>query len=374
MLLTSKERIMRIFENKQIDRPAIKLWGAWKYQEGDELLHPSYEPIARKASDITDLFIYARSPYNMYCGKNESISSEYVEIGDPLWVQRHNIYHTPMGDLRHVQMISKVGEPGYTIEYPVKEPDDLKKILSIPYTPYDYSDNIQKHQDLLKDRGVVMLTIDHIGYSLQRLTGSENLALFSFDCRELVLEVLDVFAKRLYEHVRTAINNGVRVPFSWVGPELLTPPLMTDHDFDEFCFNYDKPICDMVHNAGSYVWMHCHGKVRKLLERYIKMGIDILNPLEPPKNGDVDMAEVAKTFKGRIGLEGNIEMQDILLEDTDILRESIRSCVEAGKESGRFILCPSSGFMEYPKPTQHYINNLMTYLDYGYECVNKARY
>ncbi len=104
------------------------------------------------------------------------------------------------------------------------------------------------------------------------------------------------------------------------------------------------------------------------------MGIDILNPLEPPKNGDVDMAEVAKTFKGRIGLEGNIEMQDILLEDTDILRESIRSCVEAGKESGRFILCPSSGFMEYPKPTQHYINNLMTYLDYGYECVNKARY
>ena len=141
MSLTSKERIMRIFENKQVDRPAIKLWGAWKYKDGDELLHPFYEPVARKASEITDLFIYARSPYNMYCGKNDCISSEYVEIGDPLWKQRHNIYHTPMGDLRHVQMISKIGEPGYTIEYPVKEPYDLKKILSMPYAPYDYSDD-----------------------------------------------------------------------------------------------------------------------------------------------------------------------------------------------------------------------------------------
>ena len=113
---------------------------------------------------------------------------------------------------------------------------------------------------------------------------------------------------------------------------------------------------------------------KKILERYIKMVLITLNPLEPPKNGDVDMAEVARTFKGRIGLEGNIEMQELLLEDTDILKESIKNCVEAGKESGRFILCPSSGFMEYPRPTQHFINNLMTYLDYGYECVNKAAY
>lgn len=91
-------------------------------------------------------------------------------------------------------------------------------------------------------------------------------------------------------------------------------------------------------------------------------------------NGDVDLNETAKTFKGQIGLEGNIEIQDILLESEEKLKESIHSCVQSGKESGRFILCPSAGFMEYPKPTQKYINNLMTYLDYGYECVNKAVY
>lgn len=374
MSLTSKERIMRIFQNKQVDRPAIKLWGAWKYQKGDFLLNPMYEPVAKKASDITDLFIEARSPFNMYCGQLPDITREYVEINNDSWVQRHTVYHTPMGDLRHIEMISKFDEPGYTIEYPVKEPEDLKKILSMKYEPFPYSDNIEYKQQNLNDRGIVMYEIDHIGYALQRLTGSENLAYFSYDCRDLVLEVLDTFAKRQYNQVKRAIDNKVNVPFCWVGPELLTPPLMSENDFEQFCFNYDKPICDMVHNAGSYVWVHCHGKVRKLIERYILMGVDILNPLEPPKNGDVDLNETAKTFKGRIGLEGNIEIQDILLESEEKLKESIHSCVQSGKESGRFILCPSAGFMEYPKPTQKYINNLMTYLDYGYECVNKAVY
>ena len=45
MSLTSKERIMRIFQNKQVDRPAIKLWGAWKYLKVDFLQNPMYESV-----------------------------------------------------------------------------------------------------------------------------------------------------------------------------------------------------------------------------------------------------------------------------------------------------------------------------------------
>lgn len=374
MELTSKERIMSIFSNTQADRPALKLWGAWNYKQGDYLLNPMYEPIARKAAQLTDLFIYAEAPFNMYCGQNSLITYKDVEIGDPFWYQKHTTFHTPMGDLRHVDMVSKIGEPGYAVEYSVKQAEDLQKILSMPYEPFLYSDNILQTQAELVDRGVAMFSIDHIGYSLQRLTGSENLAYFSYDCRDLVQEVLDTFAKRLYAHVKEAIDQGVRIPFCWVGPELLTPPLMSVKDFEDFCFNYDKPICDLVHNANSYVWVHCHGKVRHLIERYIQMGVDILNPLEPLKNGDVNLKEVAKTFKGRIGLEGNIEIQDILLASSDELKYLIEQCVESGKISERFILCPSAGFMEYPNPTQKYIDNLMLYLDYGYQCVTNAKY
>ena len=48
-------------------------------------------------------------------------------------------------------------------------------------------------------------------------------------------------------------------------------------------------------------------------------------------------------------------------------------CVEAGRKSGRLILCPSAGYMEYARPTEQYIDNLLFYLKYGLEAVERCR-
>jgi hypothetical protein len=103
------------------------------------------------------------------------------------------------------------------------------------------------------------------------------------------------------------------------------------------------------------------------------MGVDVLNPLEPPKNGDIDLNEIVARYGNRIGWEGNIEIQEILLSSKERLATLIDECVAAGSKSGRFILCPSSGYMEYPFPTEHYIENLMFYLQYGLETVERHR-
>ncbi len=117
------------------------------------------------------------------------------------------------------------------------------------------------------------------------------------------------------------------------------------------------------------MWVHCHGKVTSFIDRFIDMGVDVLNPLEPPKNGDVDIKQIVDKFGNAIGLEGNIEIQDLFAASEQTLKQLIGDCVSAGAPSGRFILCQSAGFMEYPDPTERYIQNLMTYLEYGHECV-----
>jgi uroporphyrinogen-III decarboxylase len=260
------------------------------------------------------------------------------------------------------------------MEYMVKEPKDLKKLLSINYEPFQIqTDDYYKKITRLGDRGVVMFGVEHAAYALHRLIGSENLAYFSVDYRNEVQEILKVFSERIRLHVNSAIEAGVKGPFQWVGPELFIPPLMSPRDFDDFVYKYDKPLCDDIHNAGGFVWLHCHGKVSNFIERYISMGVDILNPLEPPKNGDVVLKDVVEKFGNRIGLEGNIEIQDIIQSEPKQLKELINSCVEEGNKSGRFILCPSAGFMEYPKPSKQYIENLLLYLNYGYECVEGCR-
>ena len=148
---------------------------------------------------------------------------------------------------------------------------------------------------------------------------------------------------------------------------------MRPEDFEEFVHDVDKPVCDLIHDAGGHIWLHSHGKVANLIDSYIDMGIDVLNPLEPPKNGDVFMDEIVARYGNRIGWEGNIEIQELLLSPQDRIRQLIDECVEAGWKSGRFILCPSAGYMEYTQPTQQYIENLLFYLNYGYEAVERCR-
>ena len=374
MKLTSRERIERVFQNKEIDRPVFKLWGAGLNTEW--ALHPAYLPVNRLAAETTDLFGGAGFPFNIHAGQEISRYAEYytTEADHPDWRYNHTVFHTPKGDLHMIDRVSTKGDPGFIIEYMIKEPEDIDKLLSMDYTPYPLErTGYDAAVAQMGDRGVVMVGLDHAAYAVQRLMGSETLAYFSVDERESLRHLIEVYAGRLLDYTKAILDLGIHGIFSWVGPELYLPPLMRPADFGEFVHDMDKPIGDAIHNAGGHVWVHSHGKVADFIDSFIDMGVDVLNPLEPPKNGDIDMNDIIARYGNRIGWEGNIEIQEILLSSRERLRYLIDDCVEAGWKSGRFVLCPSAGYMEYPQPTEHYIDNLLFYLRYGLEAVERCR-
>ena len=375
MKLTSRERIMRIFKNEDIDRPALKLWGAGFPDEPQ--LHPAYQPVSDLAYEVSDLFIGSGFSFDIYGGMefNDRREVWWEDTKHPTWKDEHTVLHTPKGDLHMVERVSTVGEPSYTTEYMIKEPEDFEALLSLPYTPFPIDTKaFEEKKAKLGDRGVVMAGLDNASYAFHRMMGSETLAYFSVDERDLLLHGIDIYAKRLYDHTKAILDAGINAPFSWVGPELFIPPLMGPQDFHDFVYNFDKKLCDLIHDRGSWVWVHCHGKVANFIEEYISMGVDILNPLEPPKNGDIDMARTVEKFGRRIGLEGNIEIQELLQASPERVRMLIDECVAAGSKSGRFILCPSAGYMEYPFPESGYIDNLLLYLRHGLDAVERAAY
>jgi len=373
--LTSHERLMRIFRNQEIDRPALKLWGAGA--SGGWQLHEAYRPVSELAAEITDIFGGVGSGLNVLRGTAEDKSESWDEqTGNPLWVDRHTVLHTPQGDLHAVHRYSTIGDPGYAMEHFIKEEEDIEKMLSLPYEAPNV--NVREYYDNavtgMGDKGIVMIDLPHAAYVAETYMGSETLAYLSTDARELVDEIVSTYAKRIYDHVKNILETGIEEPiFGWCGPELYLPPLMSPKDFNDFVYKYDKPICDLIHEHGGHVWVHSHNKVRNFLDTFIDMGVDVLNPLEPGPNGDIELSEVVEKYGNRLGLEGNIEIQEILLSSKEHLRDLIDQCVEAGEKSGRFILCPSAGYMEYARPTEHYIDNLLFYLRYGLETVERYR-
>jgi hypothetical protein len=96
----------------------------------------------------------------------------------------------------------------------------------------------------------------------------------------------------------------------------------------------------------------------------MEMGVDVLNPMEPPPMGDITLSDAFAQVGNRMGLEGGIESHDLMTASDERMTHLIHEAIDAG-QGNRFILCPSSGYMEWPNPTARYIANLKTFVAEG---------
>ncbi len=365
--MTRRERLSAIFEGRTPDRPAVKIWGA---DPRGSVGQPGFERVRQRAVEVTDLFIGSGSPFDIYAGRHAERRVERKEVptDSPDWVHAITTFHTPQGDLREIFQQSTCGKPGYEIEHLLKEPADIRKLLSLPYEPFPF--DAGPYRDAVAcvgERGLALFGLDHAMYAVQRLIGSENFALWSLTDDDLLLEAMQIFAGRLHAHAQAAVVAGLgNAVFGWVGPELCIPPLMSPAAFDRYVTALDKPLVETIRNAGGRIWVHCHGKMRPVLGRFADMGIDVLNPIEPPPMGDIGMAEAFALTGDRMGLEGGVETHDLMTAPEARIRELVHGVLDAGR-GRRLILCPSSGYTESVNPSDAEIQNWFTFIDEGVE-------
>ncbi len=370
-MLTRKERLLHIFEGIVPDRSAVKIWGVTPFEKCPI---PVFEPVRQLAVEKTELVVTANSLFNLYCGinANEYINTYDIPTDSAEWLNQVTEYRTPQGILREVFKKSRSGKPGYRTEYPIKQPSDIQKLLAMPYSPFPLvPDNYYISEYQLGDTGITIFALDNALYGLARLIGSENFALWSFDHQFLLLEAIQVFSDRICAHAKTALSHGISGIFGWVGPELCIPPLMSPQGFDIYCLPYDKRLADLIHNGGGYIWLHCHGKMRRMIQRFVDMGVDVLNPIEPPPMGDITIKQAFDVVEDQMALEGGIQTHDLMTSSISELENKTHSALEAGA-CKRFILCPSAGYMSNTEPSQQEIANWLFYITEGVRYAEKV--
>jgi uroporphyrinogen decarboxylase len=96
----------------------------------------------------------------------------------------------------------------------------------------------------------------------------------------------------------------------------------------------------MARDAGIPTMIHSCGKNRRLADLLVEhTDVNMLNPLEPPPMGDIDLAEVKRTHGARLALMGNLHTTDVMLNGTPahVRRASLEAIRDAGPGGG-FIL------------------------------------
>jgi uroporphyrinogen-III decarboxylase len=128
------------------------------------------------------------------------------------------------------------------------------------------------------------------------------------------------------------------------GPEYAAEPYLPPHLFEEYVVRYTGPMVETIQKHGGFARIHCHGRIRAVLDYVVEMGATAIDPIEPPGQGDVDLAQVRREYGEKLVLFGNIEYADI--ENTEPARfEKIvaKSLCDGTQGSGKgFVLMPSA--------------------------------
>ena len=95
-----------------------------------------------------------------------------------------------------------------------------------------------------------------------------------------------------------------------------------------------KAIAEYAHSKGLMVIYHGCGDVSCILEDYIAIGIDAMNPLEA--KAGLDSVELRRKYGRRLGICGNSNMQVWETGDKDLIREEVLRKLNAAK-GGKYI-------------------------------------
>lgn len=374
-ILTSRERLLRCAKGEPVDRVPISppvsfspLAWAEKGPDAAPLRDPLWPEVAEACAEHCDCMVGIGGPIGQLFDRRflltpaKHIERLPVEQGDEWQVVRH-VVHTPQGDLTTTDKTQAGVQTAWYTEPLVKTVEDAEALLSVPYE-FDAPDlsPCREHMETVGGVGLTEFSVSTPLVSVSRLMHFDQLLLWCHTERELVHRLLRAMCDRVELGLRYALEQGLG-PVVWFGgSEQATPPMMGPAMYDEFMVAYDGRLMELVHQHGGLVHVHCHGKISGILDRLLDMGVDMLDPVEPPPDGDITMLEAKERAAGRLTLLGNIEFRELEFSTPRRIDELVkRAILDGGTE--RVYLCPSATPIE--RLTPQYRDNALAYIEAG---------
>jgi uroporphyrinogen-III decarboxylase len=99
-----------------------------------------------------------------------------------------------------------------------------------------------------------------------------------------------------------------------------------------------------IRRGGGFPRVHSHGRLRLILDDMVSMGAVALDPVEPPPQGDMELAEVRHRVGDQLVLFGNLEESDLENLPPDPFAGKVKKALAEGPNSkgSGFVLMPSS--------------------------------
>ena len=364
-MMTSRERLMATLRGEPVDRPAVNFYeiGGFKIDPSDPdefnvYNDPSWQPLLQLAEEQTDL-IRMRSPVRprsqdveMPLDKSSAAScrdeffqtEKYMEDGNRFKRMTLKIGGRTMTSLtrRSPEM-----DTVWTIEHLLKSVDDLKAYLQLPdevFAEQVSVANLIEEDEKIGDRGHVCVDTEDPICAAAYLFSMEDFTIVALTEQKLFHRLLEKLSRHIYTRTEETAKAFGGHLWRIYGPEYATEPYLPPHLFKEYVVRYTGPMVETIGKYGGFARIHCHGRIRAVLDYIVEMGAAAIDPIEPPPHGDVGLEYVRREYGGELVLFGNIEIADVEHKEPSEFEKVVEKTLEDGtngKGKG-FVLMPSS--------------------------------
>jgi hypothetical protein len=381
--LSSRERLLRTIQGQPTDHipiyapiprelPLIARRGYTGWQA-----EPNFRTLAKLALAHCDFFCRLPSLGSFNKGFLDRrfllISEEYIEVSRVREGRRTSLtyqVHTPKGDLRYIEARDDHIATTWVVEPLVKDKDDVERILSVPFdfpphmpcrAPLDL-EAYQRELQELNGAGLPVILVTTPLECASHLVDFEQFLTWCALERATVVRLIEVAFERIYAKLEWLLQNEVQPVFRFAGSEQATPPMMSPQYFHDLSAKYDRPLFDLVHKHGGIVYVHCHGKVKDIFPRLLEMRVDVLDPMEPPPDGDLTLAEARRIAGDRMTLIGGLEFRDFELCAADEIEAKTKEAIDQGGRA-HYVVGASAVAMTYI--SEHFRDNVMRFIETG---------
>lgn len=333
--MNRRERLTRCFSYQELDRPAVYSRTGF----------PGNDPTYDRLKDYLQAHTELKASWSGVKETSYPIET-YREPHSEGFERQATILHTPRGELESFYLVSLRGQPGLAETYFIKTREDAEKYLSLPMPGILSVDaaSFFAAGERIGDDGIVDVSLgSNPGGTVAELFGTDTFAIMSVTDRDIIHTLCEREMTIVMNRLKAMLDSGIGPFFSMAGEEYIVPPIHGPIDFEDFIVKYDKAIIDLVHDSGGYVHIHCHGSIKKVFKGFIDMGVNILHPFEAPPMGDITAAEAKELARGKMCLEGNIQINRMYEAEPEEIRQETEMLIKTAFDDHRgLIVCPTA--------------------------------
>ncbi|HDY64734.1 MAG TPA: hypothetical protein ENH84_00680 [Phycisphaerae bacterium] len=373
--MTSKERYKKAFSNTGTpDRvpfepgldfdTTVDLSGlnSWEYEDQGSTSLGENMLWSKKLG--FDLYHYA-------AGIPEPVPGDGIDVSEKKWEQddlriTETNVTTPSGTIRQRRRFPKHG-PSFTYEKFIKNlPEDWAVFRE--YFGEDwvvnprYFEEYKRVGDLGVTGVVVHSPIDWWGE--YRHGGIEQTIYDLYDHPKLMEEIFAHYRKQSFAYLEKAAKLDPRPDFIIIHGSSCSGSVISPSFFRRSVLPYLQEASALLKKHEIPSMFHCCGKSREWVEYVADSDINVMDALECPPTGNVDLAEVKRLYGDRLCLKGNVSVLVMVNGTRGEVRDEVKRCIDSAAAGGGFVL--SIGDSIGPKANLANIEEMVqTALEYG---------